>query len=200
MVPVIRLAADADAPAIAEIYRPSIESSVTSFEIDPPDSSEMRRRIRGTMPQHPWLVCDIAGRCAGYAYASKHKERAAYRWSVDVSVYIDRECQRRGVGRGLYTSLFAILRAQGYVNAYAGITLPNTASVGLHESLGFTPVAVYRHVGYKLGGWLDVGWWALALKRHDVAPAEPVDINALLTRPDWLALLAAGTSDIRLTT
>ncbi len=160
----IRLAVRNDAARIAEIYKPMVSSTPISFETEPPDAQEFERRIERLLPGHPWLVCEYQHRLAGYAYASRHRERAAYQWSVDTSVYVHSEFRRRGVGQALYTSLFRILVAQGYYNAYAGITLPNAGSVGLHESVGFKPLCVYRHVGYKQGAWHDVGWWELALQ------------------------------------
>lgn len=185
----IRVAAESDARAIAAIYRPVVESTAISFEEVPPDAHEMARRIRETLAWHPWLVCDIAGHVAGYAYGSRHRVRASYRWSVDTSVYVDERYRRSGVGRGLYLSLFGLLAAQGYFNAYAGITLPNPGSVSLHESVGFKPVGVYRAVGYKLGAWHDVGWWQLVLKAHDAPPIEPVGFAVLRNRADFDALL-----------
>lgn len=194
---VIRLAAEADAPALADIYGPIVASTAISFEIDPPDATEMRRRLADMLPALPWLVCELEGDAAGYAYASRHRVRAAYSWSVDVSVYVAPAYHRRGVGRGLYTSLFAILMAQGFFNAYAGVTLPNAASVGLHESLGFTPVGVYRHVGFKLGAWHDVGWWQLPLQALRHPAAAPLAIDAVRRHRDWDAWLASGASLIR---
>ena len=193
----IRLARESDAAAIAAIYRPTVESSVISFEAVAPDAVEIARRVHETLPDYPWLVCERDGQVAGYAYASRHSARAAYRWSVNTSVYVDAAHWRRGVGRGLYQSLFAILVSQGYVNAYAGITLPNPSSVGLHESVGFTPVGVYREVGYKLGRWHDVGWWERALAPRADAPGEPQSLAAAQARPDWGALVDAGEPRIR---
>jgi L-amino acid N-acyltransferase YncA len=169
----IRVASPADGAGVADVYRPYVEQTSISFEVDPPDEGEMAQRIGGTLETHPWLVGLEAGRIVGYAYATTHKTRAAYRWSADVSVYIQQEAHRRGLGRGLYTTLFELLRAQGFVNAYAGITLPNPKSVGLHEALGFRAVGVYERVGFKFDAWHDVGWWQLALQPHPLAPAEP---------------------------
>ena len=160
----IRLATAGDAAPIADIYAPNVTDAVISFEAEPPDAGEMRRRIAGTLERYPWLVCERRGRVWGYAYAGAHGSRAAYRWSVDVSVYVHGEAHRAGVGRALYTSLFAALELQGFYNAYAGATLPNPASVGLHEAMGFRPVGVYRGTGYKMGAWHDVGWWHLPLR------------------------------------
>jgi phosphinothricin acetyltransferase len=129
----IRLVVDPDVPAITDLYRPIVESTAISFETEPPDQEEMRRRIGETLPFYPWLVYDFGGKVAGYAYATRHRVRAAYQWSVDTSIYVHPEFRRCGIGRGLYASLFGILAAQGYFNAYAGITLPNPSSVALHE-------------------------------------------------------------------
>jgi len=194
----IRLAADGDAASIADVYRPSVEGSPSTFEFEAPDASEMRQRIRETLTFHPWIVCEVGGEVVGYAYGTKHRVRIGYRWSVDTSVYVLERCRRRGVGQGLYTSLVRILAAQGFFNAYAGITLPNPASVALHESVGFQPVGVYRHVGHKLGRWHDVGWWGLALQPHVPSPAPPIGLEELPRGSAWNAMLAAGLDRIRL--
>ena len=170
----IRVAEAGDAEAIAAIYRPAVESSAISFETVAPGRDEIARRLADTLVAYPWLVCEIGGRVAGYAYASTHRVRAAYQWSVDTSVYVDEAFRRSGVGRGLYRSLFAILGAQGFFNAFAGIALPNPASVALHEAVGFEPLGVYRRVGFKLGAWHDVGWWYLPLQPLPASPVPPV--------------------------
>jgi L-amino acid N-acyltransferase YncA len=194
---VIRLASERDAPAIAEIYRPAVASTAISFEVDPPDEREMQRRIDETLAGFPWLVCEDRRRVIGYAYATRHRVRAAYQWSVDTSVYVHRAFHRCGVGRGLYTSLFRVLAAQGYTNAYAGITLPNLGSVGFHEAIGFQPVGVYRQVGYKLGAWHDVGWWQLTLQPHASTPRPPVDLRHVRGQPSWKGMLESGLPFIR---
>jgi L-amino acid N-acyltransferase YncA len=193
----IRLAAARDAEALLAIYAPIVAETTISFELEPPTLEEMQRRITTTLPHYPWLVCEAAGEVHGYAYASKHRERAAYQWSVDVSGYTHRRARRSGVGRALYTSLFALLRLQGFYNAYAGITLPNQASVGIHEALGFRPLGVYTSVGYKLGGWHDVGWWQLALRERAAAPQPPTPFAALPTDSAWEAALESGLAHLR---
>jgi phosphinothricin acetyltransferase len=193
----IRLAQEADADAIAAIYGPIVDATAISFEIVPPGRHEMARRLSETLRAYPWLVCDLEGQVAGYAYASRHHERSAYQWSVNASVYVDSRYQRRGVGHGLYLSLFAILAAQGFVNAYAGITLPNPGSVGLHEAMGFEKLGVYRNVGFKLGAWHDVGWWQLTLKEHVDSPREPMDLASVASQPGWSSLLSCGEPAIR---
>src|SRR5262245_4505072 len=136
----IRLAGEPDAEVIAAIYAPFVEHTSISFETAPPGRDEMRRRIAENAAVYPWLVCELDEKVVGYAYATQHRVRAAYRWSVDTSAYIDPVHHRRGIGRGLYASLLAVLRAQGFFNAYAGITLPNAASLGLHAAGGFRPI------------------------------------------------------------
>jgi phosphinothricin acetyltransferase len=193
----IRLARDHDADAIAAIYRPYVEETAVSFEAEPPQREEMVRRITETVTSYPWLVCEIGGQVTGYAYATRHRVRAAYQWSVDSSVYVAKPYWRHGIARGLYASLFGILTAQGFFNAYAGIALPNPASVALHESVGFRPIGVYQRVGFKLGAWHDVGWWQMVLKAHETAPRSPIDMATIRNAPAWESLVASGESAIR---
>lgn len=180
-----------DATGILAIYAPYCESSCISFETTAPSEPQMRERIDRITVQYPWLVGEIDGELAGYVYASQHQERAAYRWGVNVAVYVSPQRHRRCLGRALYTSLFSILRAQGYFKAYAGVTLPNAASVGLHESMGFQPVGVYRGAGYKHGRWLDVGWWQLDLQPEIPDPPEPQSFSSIRNG----AAVAAGLVD-----
>lgn len=170
----IRQATENDADAVRAIYAPVVETTAISFEIEPPSREEMARRIREITAQYPFLITD-----GGYAYASAHHARAAYRWAVDVSIYLAPESRGRGIGRALYKRLFAILREQGFYCAFAGVALPNPASVGLHEAFGFTPIGVYHSVGYKFGQWHDVGWWELTLRERDPHPREPLGIHEI---------------------
>lgn len=186
----LRLAGVRDADAIAAIYAPSVTDTAISFERVPPTGAEMAARVAAVLPHAPWLVLVRDGEIAGYAYGARHRERAAYAWSADASVYVAAAYRRAGVGRRLYTALFALLRVQGYHTAHAGITLPNPASVGLHESFGFRPVGVYPSVGWKLGAWHDVGWWRLPLRACDGPPAPVRTPDELAADPAWLAALA----------
>lgn len=165
-----------DAAACAAIYAPYVAGSPVSFEEAEPSSADFAARIARIAATHPYLVCERDGRIAGFAYGAPHRERAAYRWAADVSVYVDPAQQRRGIGRALYEALLARLRAQRFHVACAGITLPNAASVGLHESLGFELVGIYRGIGWKAGAWRDVGWWQLRLSAPtgDTPPPEPL--------------------------
>ena len=193
----LRLATGDDAACVSEIYRPVVESTPTSFEIEPPDRQEMARRIQGALPSHPWVVLEGQHGVVGYAYASRHRARAAYQWSVETSVYIHPKLQRRGAGRGLYTSLIQILTAQGYANAYAGITLPNAGSVGLHEAVGFQAIGTFRKVGYKFGAWHDVGWWQLPLQTAVQSPTPLLTLREAQRDPSWRERLEAGLPWIR---
>ena len=164
-----------DASACAAIYRPFVEFSVASLEERPPTENEFASRIERISRRYPWLVATLDGEVIGYAYASEHRERAAYRWAADVAVYVAGTHHRRGAGRALYDALLALLRRQGLHIACAGITLPNEASVALHQAFGFTAVGIYRRIGWKAGAWRDVGWWSLELLEptSDGPPAEP---------------------------
>jgi len=192
---VIRLATDADAAAIAAIYRPFVSDTAVSFEVEPPDAAEMARRLGHTFPALPWLVLDRGG-VQGYAYAARHRDRAAYRWSVDASVYVAEGHRRAGAGRALYTALFGLLRAQGFRAVHGGITLPNAGSVGLHEAMGFRAIGVYPAVGFKRGAWHDVGWWQLPLREPAAAPQEPRPVGAL-SPAELRAALEAGERLLR---
>ena len=160
----VRVATPADASAIQAIYAPMVLDTVISFELIPPTVSEMAERIAATLPIYPYLVAELDGRAVGYAYASQHRAREAYRWSVDVTVYIDPAVHRKGIGRALYQRLLPLLEKQGFHAAYAGIALPNAGSIGIHEALGFTHIGTYPEVGFKHGQWRSVGYWRKPLR------------------------------------
>ena len=192
----LRLAEPADGAALAAIYRPAVADSAVSFELEPPDGAEMARRVARVLARTPWLVCEGAGGVVGYAYAGPHRDRPAYQWSVEVSAYVRDDARRAGVARALYASLCALLAAQGFRTAYAGVTLPNAASEGLHAALGFAPVGVYRGVGYKRGAWHDVAWFARPLAPRAPEPPPPVPLPALAETAARDAV-AAGLSLLR---
>ena len=148
-----------DAAACAAIYAPFVRDTCISFELDPPGVHDMAGRIATYGASHAWLVAEVDGQVAGYAYGSPHRERAAYASSCDVAVYVDPAHARQGIGRALYAELLPLLAARGFHAAFAGIALPNAGSIGLHEAMGFTPVGIYREVGWKMNGCRDVGWW-----------------------------------------
>lgn len=186
----VRLAHAGDAAAIAAIYAPSVTDAAASFELAAPGPDEMAARIAAISPHAPWLVLVRGGEVAGYAYASRHRERPAYQWSVDTSVYVRADQRRTGAGRTLYRVLLALLDVQGFYAAHAGITLPNPASVGLHEAVGFQRIGTEPAVGYKLGAWHDVGWWQLALRTRTGAPAPPLSVQAAQAQHGWRQALA----------
>ncbi len=174
MTMTIRVAEPGDAQQVLDIYAPFCLATPVSFETEVPSLEEMRKRITSTLELFPWLIAEDSGRVLGYAYASRHRERAAYRWSADVSVYVRDGERGKGVGRALYTAVFDILRLQGIHRILAGITLPNDGSVALHEAMGLRPLGIYEAIGYKCGAWHDVGWWQFSLRPHDAAPDEPI--------------------------
>jgi L-amino acid N-acyltransferase YncA len=184
--PAIRLADPArDADAVAAIYRSAVETSIATFEEVAPDGPAMVARMRDTLSRFPWLVADEAGRVVAYAYAGPHHARAGYRWSANISVYVDDAHQGRGIGRTLYEALLPVLERQGIVNVYAGIALPNPASVRLHEAIGMQRTGVYEQVGYKLGAWHDVAWYGMRLADPSGRPAEPIPLPVLQPPPSF---------------
>jgi L-amino acid N-acyltransferase YncA len=175
----LRIATPDDAEAISAIYAPVVTGTAISFELEPPTADEMHRRLIATLRQLPWLVSlDDAGLVNGYAYAGTHRERQAYQWSVDTTVYVRATCRGQGVGRGLYEALLRELTKLGYAQAFAGIALPNAASIALHEAVGFKHIGVYEKVGFKLGAWRDVGWWQKALRSYASEPVAPRAFDA----------------------
>jgi phosphinothricin acetyltransferase len=175
----IRRARGEDAAAFAAIYAPHVTRGIASFEEQAPTPDEMRARIAKLDGRFPWLVAEADGTVLGYAYADRFRDRTAYRWAVETTVYIAEGAQRRGVGRLLYARLLDILRAQGFTQAIAAISLPNDASVKLHELAGFRRAGVYRQVGRKLGRWVDVGLWQTELQEPGHPPAEPREFGEI---------------------
>jgi phosphinothricin acetyltransferase len=177
----IRAATPEDAGAIAAIYGPHVLTGTVSFETEPPDARQMRTRMAASEGLYPWIVATTGdgedGGVIGYAYATKFRERAAYRFVVETSIYVADTAQRQGAGRLLYEALIDTLRAQGFVHAIGALALPNDASITLHESVGFKRTGVYREVGYKHGRWIDVGIWQCELNEPTIPPVEPRPFN-----------------------
>lgn len=169
----VRDASENDAPACAAIYAPYVRETAISFESEPPTEAQMAERIAAATRTHAWVLLDDGARVVGYAYGGPHQARAAYRFSCEVSVYVERGRQRQGAGRALYEALLERLAARGYRMAVAGMTLPNEASAGLHRAMGFEPVGVYRRIGWKLGAWHDVAWVQRPIGIERNPPAEP---------------------------
>ncbi len=194
MSAVIRLASPSDATDIHHVYAPIVSDTHISFEISVPAVAEIAARISKTLAKYPWLVCEIDGRLAGYAYASAFRTRYAYQWTTETTVYVHPDFQRRGVSRALYHSLVAILRAQGYCNAVGVIALPNESSIRAHEASGFRKIGVFENVGFKAGNWRHTGWWQLELRPMPEAPRPPRSIGELAQDVQFAKLLQSGTA------
>ena len=190
--PTVRPAEAGDAAAIAGIYGPYVRETAISFETEPPTAATMAQRIARTLETHPWLVADCGGETIGYAYAGKYRERAAYRWSVEVAVYVSAARRRSGVGRALYLPLLEVLRRQGFRSAFAEIVLPNPGSVRLHRAAGFKPIGIYDEIGFKLGRWHDIGFWRLGLADATAPPGEPVPFAAFRETAAFAAALRSA--------
>lgn len=169
----IRDATESDAEAILAIYAPFCLESAVTFEEVPPTLDEMRARIRKAQASYAWLVFEADGQLAGYAYGTRHRERAAYRWSAEVAIYVADGRRGQGIGRRLYEALFSRLADRGYVEAFAGVVLPNPASLALHEAVGFRRIGVFEAIGFKLGAWHDVAWMQRSLRTRETPPTEP---------------------------
>jgi phosphinothricin acetyltransferase len=171
-VTTIRDATRDDGAACAAIYAPYVTDTAITFEYEPPTPDEMGERIEKAKKDHAWVVAEDDGRVVGYAYGGRYKERAAYRWACEVSVYLEQGRRRSGTGRALYEALFERLVARGFRTAVAGMTLPNPASEGLHRALGFEPIGVSRGIGWKHGAWHDVAWTQRSIGTDDGPPAD----------------------------
>ena len=178
----IRFATKKDAAALLEIYAVYIKNTAVTFEIEVPTVTAFAERVEKITETFPWLVCEVEGKIAGYAYASKHGERAAYRWSADLSVYVDEKYHRCGIATALYTALLELLRRQGYYTVYAGVSTPNPKSEAFHTAFGFRNLGEFKNVGYKLGAWRGVTWFELPLAEYVAEPEEPVTIDTLMRK------------------
>lgn len=165
-----------DAEGMLDIYAPFILNSGVTQETDVPSVKEFQQRIISNLAERPWLVCEINNEIAGYAYAGRHRDRKGYQWCTEPSVYISEKYYGFGIAHALYSALFDILRIQGYVNAYAVITLPNERSVAFHKNFGFDHLTIYKKIGYKLGQWHDVGWMQYEIEPHKIGPEDPIKL------------------------
>jgi phosphinothricin acetyltransferase len=175
----IRLATINDAKEIRDIYAPNILNASISFETELPSFEEMQSRIQTILQKYPWIVCEVDEKIAGYVYASKHRDREAYQWSCECSIYMNNDFKGKGIGKELYQLLFQILKLQGFRNVYAGVTLPNEGSISIHEKCGFKHFATYENIGYKFDNWHSVGWWKLQINDYDLQPPPPLKISEL---------------------
>ena len=190
----IRVATKDDAAGMLDIYTPFILNSGITQETEAPSVDDFQQRIISNLKERPWLVCEINNEIAGYAYAGRHRDRKGYQWCTEPSVYISEKYFGVGIAKALYTALFDILKLQGYVNAYAVITLPNERSVAFHKKFGFEYLTTYKQIGYKLGQWHDVGWMQYEINPHNKNPQDPIkfsgidklEINSILKRSSEL--------------
>ncbi len=171
---IIRVATRDDASGMLEIYAPFILNSGITQETEVPSVENFQQRVISNLEERPWLVCEINNQVGGYAYAGKHRERKGYQWCTEPSVYISEKYFGFGIANALYVSLFDILKIQGYVNAYAVITLPNERSITFHKKFGFEYLTTYKKIGYKLGQWHDVGWMQYEINPHKEDPEDPI--------------------------
>ena len=186
----IRIARDEDAAIIHAIYAPSVTDGVATFETGLPGVAAMRERIRTRLQHYPWLVWEEAGDVLAYAYAGRFRERAAYGWIAETSIYVHADAHRRGIARRLYGSLLDVMRLQGINQAVGVITLPGTVSVAMHEAMGFSAAGVWRQCGYKLGQWWDVGVWQKELQAPAVIPTPVIPFPQLRDSPKLRDLLS----------
>lgn len=176
---ILRIAHRDDAEDVLKIYAPFIRETSLTFEIEIPSVTDFSNRITSYLKDWPWIIAESDGEIAGYAYASKYRERKGYQWSVECSIYLAEQFMSSGIATRLYAALFDILKLQGYRNVYAVINLPNDRSVRFHEKMGFKWFATYEKVGYKLGKWKDVGWWVLIVNDYDLEPSSPIPFSKL---------------------
>lgn len=193
----IRLISENDAPEVLGIYAPFINNTIISFEYEAPSVDEFLQRIQNIILEYPWLVCLHGTKIIGYAYASQHKQRKAYQWSCESTVYIAPEFHNKGIARILYNTLFSILKIQGYFNVYAGVSLPNQKSVGFHQSFGFKKIGIYKKTGYKFGAWHDVAWFYFHLKKHIDNPPEPKTIQAIINTETFRQILGNANKSLK---
>jgi len=195
---IIRLAEKRDVPGILEIYSPFVLNTSVTFEEIVPDEDSFWERIQGIMAELPYLVCEINGRIAGYAYASGYRSRASYRWSKEVSVYIHPDYQRKRVAHALYTSLNEMVRYQGIADLLAIITMPNEPSVAFHEQFGYRKCGEFSKVGFKLGQWQNVGWFELFLQDESQAPKNPIlTLNEISGLPIFQEAIRKGLEKLK---
>ena len=187
---IIRLATEKDAAATLAVYAPYVTETAVTFDYEVPSETQFAEKIQHIIADFPWLVCEINGEIIGYVYASKHREKTAYQWSAESTVYLSSNYHRKGIAKILYETLFALLKLQGYVNVYAGVTLPNEKSEGFHLAQGFEVIGNFTKIGYKLGKWRDVRWYQLHLNAHAENPPLPKKIGEVLHNAEFQVIMA----------
>jgi len=186
----IRFIRPEDAASVLEVYKPYVLDTYITFEYKVPTLEEWQHKIEKIILKYPWLVCEVDGEIAGYAYGSMHRDRTAYQWSPESTVYLSEKYHRRGIARALYEKLFAIMKLQGYINVFAGIGLPNTKSEEFHRAIGFKEIGIFRNIGYKLGSWHDTKWFQLQLSEHILNPPPPKTIAEVKNSEEFNRILS----------
>jgi L-amino acid N-acyltransferase YncA len=185
----IRPARIDDGAAVADVYAPYVLKTAVSFEVEAPSAAVMGERIDTTIVTHPWLIAESGRAVVGFCYAGKHSQRAAYRWTVDVTIYVKEDIRRSGVGRSLYAVLLETLRRQGFRSAFSEIVLPNDGSIRLHETAGFRNIGVHKDIGFKFGRWHDIEYWRLGLSESSAPPSEPIPFAVFKETPSFASVL-----------
>ena len=190
----IRMITENDADEVLEIYKPFVLNTIITFEYDVPSREEFLQRIKTATAQYPWLVCLNGNKIIGYSYAGVHRYRSAYQWSCESTVYLLPQFHRKGIARILYETLFSLLRIQGYINVYAGVSLPNEKSVGFHRSLGFREIGIYEKIGFKFGKWHDVEWFQFQLQEHNQNPSPPKTIQSIANTEEFRQIFISAST------
>lgn len=193
----IQPATIADAAEMLAVYTPYVTESTVSSEYDAPSLEEFQQRITTYTAKTPWLVCRIDGQVAGYGYASPHRTRAGYQWSVETSIYVAQDFHRRGVASALYRAIMELLTRQGYYNIFVGITSPNERSIKFHSSMGFVISGSYQDSMYKFGKWRDVIWMAKSLRAHDAEPHPTIPFPQIQNLPFVQEILQKAAGMVR---
>jgi L-amino acid N-acyltransferase YncA len=192
----IRLIEAKDTAGALAVYEPYVISTPVTFEYEVPSLEDFAKKIKTNTSKYPWLVCLQNGVVIGYAYASDFRYRAAYQWSHESTIYLSEAAQGKGLGRILYETLFSVLTLQGYYNVFAGVAIPNKKSEGLHTSLGFEDIGIFRKVGYKLGQWHDTRWFQLTLSPHIYNPATPALIGEIASSAQFEKIIAQANEKL----
>jgi phosphinothricin acetyltransferase len=192
----IRLITEKDADEVLNVYKYFVDNTSVSFEYEAPIRDEYLQRIITNTEKYPWLVCVHNDKIIGFAYASTHRYRTAYQWSPESTIYFAPDFHTKGIGRIIYETLFLLLKLQGYYNVFAGITVPNEKSVGLHQALGFKEVGIFRNIGYKHGNWHHTHWFQLDLAEHILNPPTPKKLNEVISTSTFQSILATANERV----
>ena len=192
----IRLITTNDTEAARNVYAPYVLNTAISFEYEVPTVDEFKKKIEKITSQYPWLVCECDGEIAGYAYGSMHRDRTAYQWSPEVTVYLNEKYHRRGIARILYNALFEMLKMQGYYTAFAGVLVTNEKSVQFHRAMGFEDIGLFKNIGYKLGEWHTNLWLQYELQKPVLNPREPIGIGEIIGTEEFKRIMERANESL----